>query len=165
MSGKKPEPNEVMERLLREYRTASLATVSPTGFPQASYVPTALDQKRRFLFFVSELSEHTANLRQNGQASLMLIEDEGCSEQLFARNRLTVNGSVERVARDSGAAWDQASAVYGERFGKLFSMLSGLNDFHMFALTPSDIRLVVGFGAAYQVSGAEWDRLELQTGR
>ncbi len=154
-----------MQRLLAEYKTASLATVSADGTPQASYVPTALDAQRRFLFFVSELSEHTANLQQSGRASLMLIEDEARSEQLFARNRLTVNGTVEAIARDSGEPWERASAVYGERFGKLFSMLSGLKDFHMFALTPADIRLVVGFGAAYAVSGVGWDQLELQTGK
>lgn len=165
MSESRPRPEQVMERLLTDYRTASLATVAADGSPQVSYVPTALDEQRRFLFFVSELSEHTANLQRDGRASLMLIEDEGRSEQLFARHRLTVNGRAEPIARDSGQAWAKASAVYGERFGKLFSMLSGLKDFHMFALSPQEIRLVVGFGAAYRISGAEWDRLELQTGK
>ena len=53
----------------------------------------------------------------------------------------------------------------GERFGKLFEMLAGLKDFHMFALTPETIRLVVGFGAAYEVSGPGWSQLTLLTGR
>lgn len=160
----KPEAGDVLNRLLEQYKTASLATVSAQGSPLASYVPLALDGRERFLFFVSELSEHTANLRERGQASLMLIEDETNTEQLFARNRATFNGTVTHIPRDS-QEWERACQVYGQRFGKFFQMLSGLNDFHMFTLVPDDIRLVVGFGAAYQVSGASWDQFELLTGK
>lgn len=164
MSAEKPDPSEELQRLLAEYQTASLATVSPNGAPQASYVPLALDGKRRFLFFVSELSEHTGNLKSNPSASLMLIEDEVKTNQLFARTRATFNGQVALISRDS-EEWPEASGAYRERFGKFFDMLSGLPDFHMFALTPEDIRLVIGFGAAYQVTGSEWEQLTLLTGR
>ena len=159
----KPQPAEVLARLLDEYRTGSLATVSVSGLPQASYVPVARDGQR-FLIFVSELSEHTANLRETGHASLMLIEDEGRSDQLFARNRVTFSGPVHAITRP-GADWDAAALVYGARFGKLFNMLSGLKDFHMFSLVPEDVRLVVGFGAAYQVTGSNWEEQTLFTGR
>lgn len=164
MSDAKPEPADVLARLLSEYRTASLATVSSAGLPQASYVPVALDGSKRFLFFVSDLSEHTANLRDSGRASLMLIEDEGRTEQLFARNRATFSGTVQPVPRDA-PEWEAAASTYGERFGKLFEMLAGLKDFHMFALTPETIRLVVGFGSAYEVSGPGWSQFILLTGR
>jgi putative heme iron utilization protein len=164
LSVDKPEPGAVLRRLLQEYRTGSLATVSPGGLPQASYVPFAVDGSERFLFFVSDLSEHTENLRRSGRAALMLIEDESRSQQLFARNRATFAGSVRSIPRDS-AEWPQASRLYGDRFGKLFEMLAGLKDFHMFALHPEEIRLVVGFGGAYQVSGPGWERLKLLKGR
>lgn len=159
-----PQPADVMARLLAEYKTASLATVGPTGQAHASYVPVAQDGTARWLFFVSDLSEHTENLRRNGQASLMLIEDESRSEQLFARNRITFSGPVHAIARES-EQWESVAAIYGERFGKLFSMLSTLKDFHMFGLTPEEIRLVVGFGAAYRVTGPGWEHLELLTGK
>lgn len=159
----KPQPAQVLSRLLQEYKTASLATVSSSGQPQASYVPVAKDGSR-FLFFVSELSEHTANLRESGRASLMLIEDENRSEQLFARNRATFSGTVLEISRP-GPEWEQAATAYGARFGKFFEMLTGLKDFHMFALSPQDIRLVVGFGAAYKVEGESWEHMTLLTGR
>lgn len=161
--GRAGKPARVLARLLEEYRTGSLATVSASGLPQASYVPVARDGQR-FLVFVSELSEHTANLLHCKHASLMLIEDEGRSDQLFARNRVTFSGPVQEIARP-GADWDAAASVYGARFGKLFEMLSGLKDFHMFSLVPEDVRLVVGFGAAYQVTGSNWEELTLLTGR
>jgi putative heme iron utilization protein len=160
----KPDPLHVLAHLLADYRTGSLATVSAGGLPQASYVPLAVDGTERFLFFVSDLSEHTANLRDSRRASLMLIEDEGRTEQLFARNRATFSGTVEAISRQSDG-WDTAARIYGDRFGKFFAMLVGLKDFHMFALVPDDIRLVVGFGAAYQVTGPAWDQLDLLTGR
>ena len=72
MSQNKPAPEQELARLLESYQTASLATVTPSGAPQVSYVPVAIDEKRRFLFFVSELSEHTGNLKANPLASLML---------------------------------------------------------------------------------------------
>lgn len=164
MSGEKKPPADELLRLLESYRTASLATVNASGAPQVSYVPVAVDEDRRFLFFVSELAEHTPNLRANPLASLMLIDDEEKSSQLFARNRLTLNGEVALIARDS-PGWEPAAACYRERFGKFFDMLCGLPDFHMFCLVPSDVRLVLGFGSAYQVTGPEWEELTLLTGR
>jgi putative heme iron utilization protein len=161
----KAQPLEVLDRLLEEYKTGSLATVSEQGLPQVSYVPLALDRaRRRFLFFVSDLAEHTANLRHSGRASLMLVEDESRSEQLFARHRLTFNGPVVVLERGS-PEWETAAEIYGQRFGKLFGMLKGLNDFHMFGFHPEEIRLVVGFGQAYRVEGEDWRTLTLLTGR
>lgn len=159
------ESLEKLERLLLDYQTASLATVSEDGTPLVSYTPVALESRGGcFYLFVSELSAHTANLRRGGGASLMLMEDEKTSEQLFARHRVTFQGKVEFVARDS-AGWTGACEVYGDRFGKFFELLVGLKDFQMFRFVPEDIRLVVGFGAAYQVTGKDWSDLELLTGK
>ena len=153
-----------LKALLRDYKTVSLATVDAEGHPLVSYTPAAVDEARNFYLFVSELSEHTQNLLRSGQASLMLIEDESQSTQLFARNRLTLNGEVVEVARDA-AEWEQASAVYRERFGKFFDQLASLRDFHMFCFQPKSARLVVGFGAAFEVGLPNWDSLTLLTGK
>ena len=161
---KTAEALDAMERLLSEYKTATLATVNTAGEPQVSYSPTALDQERNFYLFVSELSEHTANLQNCDQISLLLIEDESRSNQLFARNRLTVKGRVVPVPRESDG-WETAASVYRSRFGKFFDQLAQLRDFHMFRVVPRSARLVVGFGAAYEVSVEDWSRLRLLTGK
>lgn len=153
-----------LERLLAEYRTASLATTDHSGSPHASYVPIAVDSEHNFYLFCSELAEHTVNLQSQGRASLILLEDESRSTQLFARNRLTVDGTIEPIGRDA-QGWTQAAEVYRERFGKLFDQLVGLKDFHMFRLRPQGARLVVGFGAAYRVGLPDWTSLELLTGK
>ena len=161
---KKEQGRLTLETLLRDYKTVSLATVDAAGNPQVSYTPAAVNEARNFYLFVSELSEHTRNLQNSGQASLMLIEDESKSTQLFARNRLTLTGEVTEVARDT-ESWSEASAVYRERFGKFFDQLATLRDFHMFCFRPGTARLVVGFGAAFEISLPDWSELTLLTGK
>ena len=161
---RKEDAREALTRLLNDYRTVNLATCNSQGRPQASYTPVAFDQERNFYIFVSELSEHTQNLRDNTMASLMFIEDEKLSEQLFARNRLTLGGKVEAVPRE-GARWMEAAEIYRARFGKFFEQLAQLRDFHMFCLKPEEARIVVGFGAAFQIQLPDWTQLELLTGK
>jgi len=155
---------QALEHLLESYKTVSLATRSPSGDPQVSYTPGAWDHHRRLYLFVSELSDHTENLRHYGNASVMVIEDESASKQLFARNRLTLEGEVTHIPRESDE-WDEAAQVYRDRFGKFFDQLSQLRDFHMYVFEPRQARLVVGFGAAYEVKLPHWTRLELVTGK
>ena len=164
MDQRKEEAQEALHRLLNDYRTVTLATCNSQGRPQASYTPVAFDREHNFYIFVSELSEHTQNLRENPMASLMIIEDEKLSEQLFARNRLTIGGQVEALPRE-GERWLGAAEVYRARFGKFFDQLAQLRDFHMFCFKPEEARIVVGFGAAFQIQLPQWSQLELITGK
>lgn len=161
---KKKEAFDVMARLLNEYKTASLATTNSEGNPQVSYSPTAVDDDHNFYLFLSELSDHTGNLQSNPGISLMLIEDEARSGQLFARNRLTVTGTASIIERES-RLWSSAGQIYRARFGKFFDQLSQLKDFHMFKIVPNQARLVVGFGAAFEVNLLDWSDLRLLTGK
>ena len=161
---KSAEALKTMQQLLDSYKTASLATSGASGEPQVSYSPAAVDEKRNFYLFLSELSEHTGNLQGNPKVSLMLIEDESRSNQLFARNRLTIQGTTTFIPRE-GDEWPVASAVYRARFGKFFDQLSQLKDFHMFRVTPDKARLVVGFGAAFEILLPDWNSLRLVTGK
>ncbi len=154
------QARQTLQRLLSEYRTGQLATVSDSGQPLASYVPWTLDDERRFYFFVSELSEHTRNLKETARASFMLIEDESRSEQLFARHRAIFDGPVRLLPREN-EDFTKVAALHRAKFGKFFDTLAGFNDFQMFCLEPGKIRMVIGFGAAFAVSGARWDHFQL----
>jgi len=46
------------------------------------------------------MAKHTKNLL-NGQASMMLIEDESATKQIYARERLTFDTATAQVERDS----------------------------------------------------------------
>jgi putative heme iron utilization protein len=164
LNQKTERARQTLERLLTEYKTISLATRDKGGKPQVSYAPVAVDNERCFYLFVSELSEHTANLQDNGLASIMVVEDENRSDQLFARSRLTLEGKTQEVSRGS-ERWTLAADVYRRRFGKFFDTLAQLRDFHMFCFQAKKARVVVGFGAAFEVKLPDWTQLELLTGK
>ncbi|HCH00339.1 MAG TPA: heme utilization protein HutZ [Vibrio sp.] len=132
-------------------KTIQLATVDDTGKPNVSYAPFVVNGDGYFVL-ISEIARHARNLIANPQVSLMLIEDEDNSKQLFARKRLTFDAVANIVERDS-AQWQQVTAELEQRFGEIVKGLSQLEDFKLFCLKPVQGLFVKGFGQAFQVSG------------
>lgn len=147
---------DARDALLNSLNSASLATVTPAGDPLISYVPVAQGKDRIFYLFVSDLTDHTENLKANGQASMMLIADESESPQIFARRRLILEGSATMISRDD-THWPRAEETYAESFAEMFKLLKTLKDFHMFSFRANTAKLVLGFGQAYMLEGANWD--------
>lgn len=141
-----------MEGLIENSRSAILASADSKGLPLASYAPFWVDGERRFHVYISSMAKHTVQIRRSGRASLMLIEDEGTAENLFARKRLTVDCCARVLKRDS-ETWGKAIAAMVERHGETMDYLKGLIDFDLFELSPEEGRLVLGFGRAYSVFG------------
>ncbi|MBO9998471.1 MAG: hypothetical protein J7641_05595 [Cyanobacteria bacterium SID2] len=107
---------------------------------------------------VSGLSKHTQNLSVNPQSSILFLEDEDRTEEIFARRRLSFDCHVESIDRET-EVWHQVVDRFHNRFGKIVNLLHSLADFQMFALKPIAGRFVVGFGAAYDVDTQDLDRL------
>ena len=135
-----------------------LSTIAVDGQPHASYAPFIMDGDRTFYIFVSGLSTHTQNLKTTAKAGLLLIEDEAQASQIFARQRLMYDCTVELIERHN-PQWTTWVDHFANRFGNLITMLRQLPDFQMFRLTPQTGRFVVGFGAAYEVDPSNLDRL------
>ncbi len=140
---------------IQEFRqsrqTLQLATVDSEGKPNVSYAPFVQNQDGYFVL-ISEIARHARNLQAQPQVSIMMIEDEDSSKQLFARKRLTFDASAIVVERDS-EQWQQAIAQLKGRFGEIIDGLSQLQDFVLFNFKPEQGLFVKGFGQAYQVSG------------
>jgi hypothetical protein len=81
----------------------------------------------------------------------MMIEDEATSKTIYARKRLTFEANVVIVERET-ARWQEAVVGLKDRFGEIVDGLSGLEDFKMFRLEPTQGLFVKGFGKAFQVS-------------
>jgi putative heme iron utilization protein len=152
---------QVYEQLLSQNLSLILATTDPDGSPLTSYSSFIVDERRQFYIFTSQLATHTANLQRTGQASVMLIEDEAATTQIFARQRLTFQSRASLIPRDSEEG-QAALADYEARFGKMVDLLKSLPDFQLFKLQPHSGSLVIGFAQAYTLSG---DRFELITPR
>lgn len=154
-----PEIREFRDRA----RTLVLATVDGEGNPNVSYAPFALREDGYYIL-ISEIARHARNLLVNPRVSLMMIEDEQDSRQLFARKRLTFDARPEWVARGA-PEWEAGIRALETRFGDTVTGLSGLGDFHLFRLVPLKGLFVKGFGQAFAVSGDDLvDLLHLSEG-
>ncbi len=152
-----------IQEFRQERRTLQLATVDADGRPNVSYAPFVQNQDGYFVL-ISEIARHARNLQVNPSVSIMMIEDEDSSKQLFARKRLTFDAVAKVVERDS-EQWNQVVAQLKERFGEIIDGLSQLQDFVLFNFKPEHGLFVKGFGQAYQVSGDDLvDFVHLQEG-
>ncbi|CDT34917.1 Heme utilization protein [Vibrio coralliirubri] len=147
----------------QERRTLQLATVDEEGRPNVSYAPFVQNQEGYFVL-ISDIARHARNLKANPQVSLMMIEDEESSKQLYARKRLTFDAQATVVERET-ELWTQVIGQMQERFGEIIDGLSQLQDFSLFNLKAENGLFVKGFGQAYQVSGDDLvDFVHLQEG-
>ena len=136
-------------------RTVVLGTASPDGIPDASVAPTVLDATGAFVICISGLAAHTRHLRANPRASVLLAADEADMPQPFARRRLTFACTAQPVARGT-AEHAALFAALREKFGPTLEVLAALPDFDLVRLVPTAGRLVLGFGAAYDVAPLDW---------
>jgi putative heme iron utilization protein len=141
-----------------QYQSAMLSTISADGIPNASYAPFVRDDDRNFYIYVSGLATHTQNLASNPKVSILLIEDEANTQQIFARTRLSFECTAKELERES-ALWMNMVDRFADRFGEIIENFRGLADFRIFQLTPYEGRFVMGFGAIYPIQGDNLDRL------
>lgn len=141
---------EVMD-FLHSRRSLQLSSLTTEGAPYASYAPFAIGDECLYVL-LSEIAVHAVNLKENPQASVLVIEDEDSAEELFARIR--VNYSVRAELLEYGSdAFAQGLERLVERHGQRPANLSELSDFRMFRLVPLGGRYVKGFGKAYNLAG------------
>ena len=133
-------------------QTLQLSSLTSEGMPYASYSPFVIDEQGNFYIFISQLAGHTQNLIDNPQASILLIEDEADARQIFARQRISYQCTVEIVTSDEADYLNQLDAMQA-RFGNVMELLQTLPDFILFRLTPYQGQYVLGFGKAYTLVG------------
>lgn len=142
-----------------QFRSVVLSTANADGIPQASYAPFLIDADKSIYIYISGLSSHTANLKQTGRASVLMIEDEANTKEIFARRRLTYECQAIPVPRDA-AQWQTLIDRFEQRFGHVIGLMKGLPDFQLFRLSPQTGQFVIGFGAAYRVNPEDLNQLE-----
>ncbi|MEA5583256.1 pyridoxamine 5'-phosphate oxidase family protein [Nodularia harveyana UHCC-0300] len=140
-----------------------ISTINAAGLPNASYTPFVMDGAKNIYIYVSGLAIHTQNLHVNPLVSVLFIEDESKTDQIFARRRLSFDCTATLIERET-ENWNQIVTQFKERFGELIEVFRGLPDFRIFRLTPSTGRFIIGFGTAYEISGEQLDKLVHITG-
>jgi putative heme iron utilization protein len=142
----------IYEPFLDSFRSLILGTVDEAGFPETSYAPYLRDAQKNFYILASDLATHTTNLLTHPKASILFIEDEDKSPQIFGRRRLSFSCHVQEIDR-SDRTWETTIAQLQEIHGERVALIASLPDFHLFKLTPFRGRFVQGFGGIYDLSG------------
>lgn len=144
----KPIAPKVRE-LIASVNSVILATVDAEGNPNSSYAPF-VEINNKFYVLVSFMARHTKNLAEGRKASVMLIEDESSTKQIYARDRLTIEAVPAQIERGS-EEWNNVIAKLKEKHGKVLDIISEMTDFILIVLNPVKGAYVNGFGSAYFV--------------
>ena len=165
MTTSKPNPDltiisQEFHAFINQFNTLLLATTSSDGIPEASYAPYVSSQGDYYIF-ISELAAHTRNLAQTQRCSVMFIEDEDKTHQLFARKRATLQCEAVEITRQMPSC-EPILHLFDEQFGKFFGMLRQLPDFHLYRLSPKTVSYVAGFGKAYTLTGGDLSQVALR---
>lgn len=148
----------------QQFQSIIISTVNQNGIPNASYAPFVIDENKNIYIFVSGLSTHTQNLQAVPKASVLFIDDESNTQQIFARRRLNYECNASLLSRDT-QSWIQIISNFEARFGNIIQLMRDLPDFRIFKLIPFAGRFVVGFGAAYEIDSSDLNRLIHLTGK
>jgi len=116
--------------------------------PHISYAPVICDAACHLWLLLSDLADHSANLRAHGRGEVMLIEPAAAARNPFARQRVTLRCRVTEIGRGDPAFAEQLEAMR-RRHGETVTLLAGLGDFRLLRLQPEEGRYVQGFGRAW----------------
>lgn len=128
-------------------------TDNPPGYPYGSLVLFALEGHRPVLL-LSELAEHTKNLKRDARASLLVAESRPGDP--LANGRVTLLGEVAPVP---DAEREQVRAAYLERHPGA-SYYDDFGDFRFYRLEPASVRYIGGYGRMSWVDVAAWRSAE-----
>jgi heme oxygenase (biliverdin-IX-beta and delta-forming) len=141
-----PEPPQLARFLLRGCDRGVLAT-SLDGAPYASLVLLAVDLDASPLLLLSDLAQHTINLRRDPRMALLLDGTTGHEEPL-AGPRLTVLGEARRAADRRLLARFLARHPSAAQY-------SGFADFGLWRVAAERGHLVAGFGRIAWIAAAD----------
>ncbi|HWQ34775.1 MAG TPA: pyridoxamine 5'-phosphate oxidase family protein [Blastocatellia bacterium] len=134
---------ESVRRLLSQERQGVLCTLSQKhgGWPFGSVTPYALSAAGEPVILVSELAEHTRNLRADSRVSLF-VQDSAAADTPQAGARLTLMGLAAPVPENEIA---DAARRYLQRFPEAQQNFQ-LGDFTLFRIEVRQARFIGGFG-------------------
>jgi putative heme iron utilization protein len=146
-----PSHAERARTLLESTSTGTLCTLArePAGYPYGSLITFGLDEGEP-VFLISELAEHTRNLREDSRASLLVAESRAGDP--LALGRVTLLGACAPAseaqaqgARDAYLARHPGAAGY-----------AGFADFSFWRLAVSSVRYIGGYGRMSWIEIDAW---------
>lgn len=133
--------NNELQLLLSQSYQGVLSTHSQylQGYPFGSVVPFCLDYQGKVVILISELAQHTKNLKIDKRCSLLVFAE---GDDIQAAARLTIVADAMPVAQD------EVDAV-AQRYYRYFPQskdFHNIHDFSFWVLQPVKYRYIGGFG-------------------
>lgn len=146
---------EQVKAFLDAHNTMTLATIGPSGEPQAAAVFYAADEQLSLYFLSSPSSRHSQNLMHDARVAATV---HGDGQAWQAIRGVQIEGAVQLI--EDPALLEEAARTYAERFDFLRGLLDDSSDgpvalrgpvasSRFYVLRPAWIRLIdntLGFG-------------------
>lgn len=135
-----------MEKLLKQ-KSVMISSMNQEQFPEVSYAPFMIKENKIYLY-LSKAANHYHNLTIKPQCSVMAIEDEETSKNVFARNRVVFSCSAHKMENVEESLLEEFTQIHGAQIMMVLKTL----DFDLFELKIEKGRLVKGFGQAFDIT-------------
>ena len=143
---------------IKDFQSLSLGTLDEKGLPFSSYAPF-VHVEHKFYIFISDVAKHAQNLQRTPKASLLFIEDESKTQQIFARKRISLQVTSKKVSRED-KTFNEVMDVFKSKFSaEMVGMLMGMQDFNLYELSTDYGEATFGFGEAYNIGGEYMEEL------
>lgn len=136
------DPAQAARLLLRAARVGTLAT-QHNGHPFAGLVTPATGADLSILLLLSDLSEHTKQLRRDPRCAV-LVAGEASEANPQTTPRVTVSGSA--AVADEAALRARFLAIH-----PYAALYAGFGDFHLWRMVPEEALLVADFAQAHRL--------------
>jgi len=146
-----------LKELLAPFQTTVLGTFADNDYPFSSYAPFYYDDEVVYVF-LSNIATHARNMQTTPKASCFFIEDESITQNMFRRKRISLQCDVKIISRDDNS-FTGIMEIFVEKQGSTLTMLMGMSDFNLYALTPIYGEATFDFGEAYNIGGEKMNQL------
>ena len=142
---RKTKAIQAARNLLRSQEKALLSThsFSKTGYPFGSVTTYMTDHQGHPIIYISHLAQHTKNIQQNPQLSLLVSQDH--TEDINAGARLTLLGHAELVSGDDA---HELAAKFFLKFPES-RQYQDTHDFEFYRIRVEYVRYIGGFGQIF----------------
>ena len=139
--------------LFLKHSSGVLSTISIDlpGYPFGSVAPYCVDDQCRPVIYISHIAQHTKNIIADSRVSLTVIENNGDSEDVQARARVTCIANARPIGRDEGYVSDRYF-----RYFPSARQYDQTHDFSFFRLELVRVRFIAGFGQIHWVEADQF---------
>ena len=139
---------EVNDILQGKYQQCVLGTLDQSGYPYLSKTLPLYYKKKLFLL-LSDLSDHTENIKINKKVSIYFAQEEIHKEKLN-NPRLTLLGTIEKIKLNKNDDLFRKLLKNYILIEKSAKMWGEFLDFNFYEFNIKDSLYVKGFGKAYK---------------